>query len=423
MLEKPKLFLNRKEFWFILSFLFLLLFIRLFFLHQEYETFKSKSFYYTEAKVSQAYEKWNGNEYHTILKLYSPRLKMNFFSRTKIRAYDITEKIRLKLFPSKEMNFLDYLGTPFIHSKINEIYEHQVNSNDKLFTFVEEQHSNVLITNFYKAIFFARPLEKDLRAKVSSLGVSHLIALSGFHLAILSALLFFLLRLIYRPLQQKFFPYRFDLFDIGFIVLILLAGYVWFVDSPPSLLRSYAMMLVAWTLLVFGMELLSFSFLGIIVLLLLILFPKMLLSLAFWFSVIGVFYIFLLLHYFSGLNKYLITLLISFGIFVLMLPIVHMIFPLTSPLQLTSPLLSLLFSAFYPLSMVLHSIHLGGIFDNYLLQLFSLKSEERLFLMQVELGVLYLFLSFLAIYSKWIFYLLSLFAFGFFVWLFSGFWV
>jgi len=423
VLEKPKLFLNLKEFWLVLFFLFLLLSIRLFFLHQEYETFKSKPFYYTDVEVIQAYEKWNENEYHTILKVYSSSLDMNFFSRTKIRADEITKQIRLKLFPSEEMQFFDYLGTSFIYSQVKELSENRVSSKSKLLSLVEEQHTNPLISNFYKAIFFATPLEKKLRTQVSSLGVSHLIALSGFHLAILSTVLFFLIKLIYSPMQQRFFPYRFDLFDIGFIVLIILAVYVWFVGAPPSLLRSYAMMFVAWVLLVLGMELLSFSFLMTIVLVLLVLFPKLLLSLAFWFSVVGVYYIFLLLHYFSQLNKYLVTLLISFGIFILMLPIVHMVFPITSPLQLSSPFLSLLFSLFYPLSIFLHSISFGGVFDDFLLQLFSLKSQEKLFLMKVELGSFYLFLSLMAMYSKWIFYLLSLFAFGFSIWLFSGFWV
>jgi len=421
MLEKPKLFLNLKEFWFVIIFLFVLFSIRLFFLHQEYETFKSKPFYYIDVQVIQAYEKWNEDEYHTILKLYSPALNLNFFSRTKIREGDISDKIRLKLFPSYEMRFFEYLGTSFIQSQVKEIYEKKKSAKSSLLGLVKSQHNEPLIANFYEAIFFAIPLKKELRESVSSLGVSHLIALSGFHLAILWGVLFFLFRLLYRPTQQKFFPYRFDLFDVGFMVLLILAWYVWFVDAPPSLLRSYAMLLVAWILLVFGMELLSFTFLATIVLLLLLIFPKMLLSLAFWFSVTGVFYIFLLLHYFSHINKYLLTLLITFGIFVLMLPIVHMIFPLTSLLQLTSPMLSLLFTLFYPLSILLHILGFGDFLDENLLQLFTLKSEERIFLLEWFVGVLYLLLSFLAIYSKWVFYLLTFISLSFSIWLFSGF--
>ena len=421
MLEKPKLFLNLKEFWLAVLLLLLLLFVRLFFLYGEFQEFREKPFYYSDVEVIQAYEKWKENEYHTILKLYSPALDMNFFSRTKIRQEEITSKIRLKLFPNKKMHFLDYLGTPYISSLVREIYDDEESPKRDIFTFIERQHHNDEIRSFYKAIYFATPIEKSLRNRVSTLGVSHLIALSGFHLAILSSLLFFLLRIFYRPLQQRFFPYRFDLFDIGFMVLLLLAWYVWFIGSPPSLVRSYTMMLVGWIVLLLGVELISITFLVIVVLILLVIFPMLLLSLAFWFSVAGVFYIFLLLHYFSTVNRYLMTTLISVVIFILMLPIVHMIFPLVSSLQIFSPILSLIFSLFYPISMLLHLFGVGDIFDTMLIKLFTLEAKEHLFLLPSYYGGLYLLLSFCAIFSRWLFYLLLLVSTLFAIGLFSGF--
>ncbi len=421
MLEKPKLFLTLKESWLSMLLLSLLLLTRLYFLHTEYREFKEKPFFYTDVQVLQAYEKWNEDEYHTILKVYSSTLNMNFFSRTKIRVDDLTSTLRLKLFPHKKLSFFDYLGTSFMFSKVNEIYEKQPSVKSDFLTFVEKQHEHKMISSFYKAIYFATPLDKTLRKQVSSLGISHLIALSGFHLAILSALLFFLLRPVYRIFQKRYFPYRFDLYDVGLIVLVLLGFYVWFVDMPPSLLRSYAMMTVGWMLLVLGMELLSFTFLATIILLLLVIFPKMLLSLAFWFSVAGVFYIFLLLKHFSTLNKYLMTLFISFGIFVLMLPIVHMIFPIVNPLQLSSPFLSLGFSFFYPLSMGLHLVGLGNLFDPILEKLFTLEASESMFILDYWYGLAYVVFSFLAIYSKILFYFLLLLSITFTVWLFIGF--
>jgi competence protein ComEC len=421
MLEKPKLFLDLKSFWVVLFLLFFVLALRLFSLYGEYNEFKDKRFYYTEVKVLQAYEKWTDNNSYTILKLYSPSLNLSFFSRTKIRQYDLTSHLWMKLFPHKEMLFRDYLGTSFISSSVREIYEEEDNSQNSLKMWVEKQHKKSEISNFYNAIYFATPLSRDLRQKVSLLGVSHLMALSGFHLGILSAILFFLLRLLYRPLQQYYFPYRFDLYDVGFIVLILLAFYVWFVGSPPSLLRSYAMMVGAWFLLLLGMELFSFSFLATLVMLLLVIFPKMLLSLAFWFSVAGVFYIFLLLHHFSTLNKYLMTLLISFSLFVLMLPLVHAVFPILSSWQLLSPLFSLAFSIFYPISMFFHLVGMGDFLDVPLNALFSLSMESQTFLLSRGYLFAYVALSFASIFSKWIFYLLLFITFLFAIALFSGF--
>ncbi len=255
------------------------------------------------------------------------------------------------------------------------------------------------------------------------MGVSHLIALSGFHLGILSGLLFFLLRPIYRVFQQRYFPYRFDLIDVGFIVLIILAGFVWFVGSPPSLIRSYMMILSTWILLILGVELLTLSFLVTVILILLIIFPHLLLSLAFWLSIIGVFYIFLLLHYISHLNNITITALISFGLFVLMLPIVHIVFPIVSPLQLGSPFLSLIFTLFYPLSIFLHLICIGDILDSVLIQLFTLKGTTLEIVVNPFLGGAYLLFSIGAFYFRKVFYLLLIVAFGFFIYFFIYFWI
>ena len=421
MLEKPKLFLTPREFWLTGIFLLVLISLRFFFLYGEYKTFINKPFYYTDVTILQSYIKDNGEKRYQILKLYAPELNLNFFTRSNNIDKKFSSQLRIKLYPSNEMGFSEYLGTSFIHTQINESEKSLPIREDKIFSYVDKQHASEMIDDFYKAIFFADPLEKDLREVVSRLGVSHLIALSGFHLAILSTLLFFLLRPIYHFVQKRYFPYRYDLLDVGFVVLVLLAYYVVFVGAPHSLVRSYAMMFMGWSLLLLGIELLSFSFLFMIVLLLLLIFPQMLLSLAFWFSVMGVFYIFLLLRYFAHLNRYLITLIISFGIFILMLPLVHTIFPLTSPLQLLSPLLSLIFTFFYPLSMGLHVVGQGDFFDPLLLILFSLESQESYVFLTPWYGVGYLLLSLLAIYSRVWFSLLFVVAFGFSVYLFMGF--
>jgi len=250
------------------------------------------------------------------------------------------------------------------------------------------------------------------------LGISHLIALSGFHLAILSGILFFLFRPLYRIVQQRYFPYRFDLIDVGLIVLLVLGWYVWFVGSPASLLRSYMMMVVGWIVVIMGLELVSFEFLVTIVMILLLLIPKLFVSLAFWFSVVGVFYIFLLIKRFSDVNKIWMTLIISFGIFVLMLPLIHLIFPTVSHLQLYSPFLSLGFTIFYPLSIGLHLLGIGGVLDSSLIELFELSSETLNILIPWYYGIFYILLSIGAIFSRWAFYLLFLIAILFMLYIF-----
>jgi len=418
-LEKPKLFVTFKSFWLTLFFLLSILVIHLSYIYKNYNEFKIKPLFYTDVEVIQAYEKWKTDNFYTIIKVYSSQLDITFFSRTKIRVDELTPHLRLKIFPDSEMSFYSYLGTSYINSSVNEIYKEE-SFKSKVMALVEMQHQDVKIANFYNAIYFAQPLDKELRQEVALLGVSHLIALSGFHLAILWTLLFSTLRFFYRIFQERYFPYRFDLIDVGFLVLILLAWYVWFVDAPPSLLRSYMMMVMGWILLILGVELVSLSFLTIMVLILLVIFPKLLLSLGFWFSVTGVFYIFLLLHYFKDVNRYWLMIIISFGIFILMLPIVHMVFSLTSFLQLASPFLSLLFTPFYPLTIGLHIIGLGDIFDELLIKLFSLKSMHKEIFLSYWIGGVYLFLSILSFYFKKLFYLILLLSILYFIGLFIG---
>jgi competence protein ComEC len=423
MLEKPKLFLTAREFWWVVVIFLVLFMVRLSLLYGEYQVFISKPFYFTHVEVLQQYEKQKSGKSYTILRVYSEDLDLNFFTRTYKKENFLDKQVRLKLFPYQDMRFFEYMGTSFIASQINAVSDKPHGFKSSVLQFIAFQHSEVMIVDFYQAIFLAMPLPKELREQVSMLGVSHLIALSGFHLAILSGVLFFLLRPLYRTFQRRYFPYRFDLIDIGVLVLMLLGWFVWFVDAPASLLRSYVMMVIGWVILVLGVELLSFAFLMTVVMLLLLLFPKLLLSLAFWFSVLGVFYIFLLLQRFSEVGKVAMTLIISFGIFVLMLPIVHLIFPLTSTLQLYSPLLSFGFSLFYPLSIALHLMGFGGVFDGWLLILFTLERPSLEVELEMAFGVGYLLLSVGAIYFKRLFYLLFLIAFGFMGWMFMGFWV
>ncbi len=392
--------------------------IRLFFEYQSYQNFISKPFYYTHAKVLNAYVKSKNGKHYQVLKLHSDE-GFTFYTTTHRKESFNHKYLRLKTLPNKGISFKDYLGTFYVNSHIKDQEILPLTFKDSLLGKVASQHQENSLQSFYNAIFFATPLQKELRAQISMLGVSHLVALSGFHLGILWGLVYGVLLLLYKPLQQRFFPYRHALFDVGLVAVIFLGVYLWFVDFPPSLVRSYAMVLVGWMVLLLGMELLSFTFLATIGLLLIALFPSLLVSLSFGLSIAGVGYIFLLLQYTKEFNKWFITLLfIPFGIFILMLPVVHGIFGVTSGYQLLSPLLSLLFVPFYPLVMVLHLIGFGGIFDSALLWLFELPKEsvDRLLPTWAMLG--YVGLSLGAIWSRKLFYLVIGLALSYGIYLF-----
>ncbi|MDM5271419.1 ComEC/Rec2 family competence protein [Sulfurovum sp. zt1-1] len=418
-LQKPQLFTETKSFLWVLLCIVSVVVLRLIMSYQEYQSFIAKPFYYTYADVISEKVKTtaNGKSYN-VLKLHSDS-GMHFITTSYTQNTYAKKHLRLQIFPDEKITFRGYLSTFFVKSHIKEVLPMQSTYKDSLLQQVAQQHQSKMLASFYNAIFFAAPLSDDLRERISKLGVSHLIALSGFHLGILWGIIYGLIKVIYTIFQQRYFPYRYVLIDVGAVTFIALAIYLWFVDFPPSLVRSYAMLLVGWIMLLLGIELLSFTFLFAVVGMLLALFPSLVVSLAFWLSVAGVFAIFLLLKYTKNINKHLIAVLvIPLGIFVLMLPVVHSTFPMTTLYQLLSPVLSLLFILFYPLVIVLHLIGYGGIFDEVLTWLFDVGSDIKYHLLPVEMMFVYIILAFLSIIYKRAFVLLIFTAFSYALYIF-----
>jgi len=412
-MEKPKLFEDQRSFFLTLGVLMAALLLHLLFTYHTYREFVTKPFYFTHATVISAYTKHKENRSYQVLKLQSDE-GWQFYTTTHRRTDLSHARLRLQIFPSEMISFWDYVGTFYVKSRIKEISLQPVRWKEKLMAKVESQHDVPMLQRFYNAIFFATPLAKEDREKISRIGVSHLVALSGFHLGILWGLVYGLLLILYRPLQQRYFPYRYALIDMGMVSMVLLGVYVWFVGMPPSLVRAYAMVVAGWLMLIMAVELISFDFLTVVMAGLLVLFPALLVSLGFWFSVAGVYYIFLLLHYTKTWNRWLVMfLVIPFGIFVLMLPLVHTVFPVSAKCQLLSPFLSLLFTPFYPLSIGLHFVGHGDLFDGWLIRLFSISCQTKEVFVPLWAAAGYGVLSLGAVRSRLLFMLLCMVAMGF----------
>jgi len=403
-LEKPKLFETQKSFFWTMVVLFILFLLHLGWEYRNYTEFIAKPFYFTHATVRNAYVKHKGKRSYQVLKLQSDN-GLIFYTTTYQKRVLKDQCLRIEIFPNEKIAFTEYLGSFYIKSRIKEVYDPPSSLKEKLLERVASQHQSPALASFYNAIFFATPIEKAVREKIALLGVSHLVALSGFHLGILWGLVYGVLLLLYRPLQQHYFPYRHALFDVGSITLLLLGAYLSFVGFPPSLLRAYAMLCLGWVLLLTGIELLSFPFLFTVALLLLVLFPSLCVSLGFLLSVTGVFYIFLILKYTRTYPAWVISLvMIPLGIFLLMQPVVHTVFGITSPYQLLSPLISVLFIPFYPVVMLLHLLNIGALFDPMLLWLFSLPQTAEVHLFPVWATIGYALLSLNAIRYRLAFY-------------------
>ncbi|WP_292656725.1 ComEC/Rec2 family competence protein [Nitratifractor sp.] len=374
-IEKVPLLEGRREWGLFWGIVLLLFSLHLAWEYRGYREFVSKPFFYTWGDVFKSIPKSSDRGKYRILKVRSEG-GLVFYTRSYRKASLQGKRVRLQLFPSERIGFVDYLKGPYIPSRLKAVREDTGRLKQRLSAAISRQHSDPEAAAFYRAIFLAEPLPPALRQKVAELGVSHLVALSGFHLGILWGGIFLILLPIYRFFQRRFFPWRYDLIDLGTLSLLLLAGYLWLTGMPPSLLRSYVMLLLGWGAVLLGIELVSFSFLAIAGGILAVMEPALLFSLGFWLSMTGVFFIFLLLKYFGELPGWSITMIvIPVGIFWLMQPVTHALFPQLSLWQFASPLFSLLFILFYPLMLFLHWIGMGGMLDEVLSWLWALPGE------------------------------------------------
>ncbi len=403
------LFESKKE---VLIFISLMALIFSFNIYQKYNQFlelTSYKFYKTDATVVKQYQKISktGRTYH-VLKIKADD-GYSFFTTNYEDLRDInTREISIGLITDK-IDFKSFLSGFYAPSYDIRLHQKIDTFKDKLSLYIANQHEDPKMKELFLALFLATPISKELRDDVAYLGISHLIAISGFHLGVLFAISFFLFRYIYIYFQDRYFPYRNIKFDLTIIILIMLFSYMSLIGYVPSVVRSFVMMAVGFFLYHRSFKIVSFEVLFVTVLLILALIPEFVFSIGFWFSVSGVFYIYLFLIHFSHLKNWQIFILLNFWVYITMIVVVNYIFPIFSLDQLYSTFLTMIFSIFYPLEMFLHLIGLGDLLDGMLLSLFANKGEIYMFKTPFWFLALYLICSFLAIfYRNFIFVLLFL---------------
>jgi len=399
--EKLALFQNNKEKVLFVLFMLALFIVHVYFRYSAYEKFHQYKFYHTKATVLNHYQKTkkNSNKIYQVLKLRSKNGAV-FYTTNYEDIIDLNGRdIWLGVITDK-ISFWDYLHTFYVPSYDIRIDEKANSFKNTLENFISSQHDNNLTKELFLALFLAKPISKKLRSDVSGLGISHLIAISGFHLGVLFGIFYFLFRYPYAFLQDRYFPYRNMRFDLTIAILIILFAYLYMLDFIPSLLRSFVMLFYGFFLFHRHFKIISFEVLFVTILTILAIFPSFVFSIGFWFSVAGVFYIYLFLEYFSHLKNWQIVILLNIWVFLLMIPIVHYFFDVFSFHQLYSPLLSIGFGIFYPLEMFLHLIGQGALLDDWIVKL--LDQDIMIYHIQTPFWymVLYIGLSIGSIYQK-----------------------
>ena len=414
MLERVSLFNKREDFYMIITLIF---FITTFSLLVEYNNYKNLTRFDSALVIATIQKHYLKTRYSKkgkkrevqILKLKSDN-GFTFYTSTKPSTkLHVGETLKLEIWV-KKVSFYQYLNTFYAFSKILTLSK-KSNLKQKLNTFISSQHADNNITQIYQALFTAKALNYTLQKKFSELGISHLIAISGFHLNVLSALLLFLLKLPYKFFQNRYFCYRNYHVDSFFLIATILLTYLLFLESPPSLLRAFVMLVVGFILFDRGVEVISMQTLLLSAILLLAIFPKLLFSLGFWLSIAGVFYIFLFLIHYKHLNKIWQFFIIPFWVYFLMLPYSLIIFGNFSFYHPLSILWTSLFTLFYPLSIALHIIGYGDMLDSFLKSLLSLNQQTILLDLNNYQLIMPIILSIVSIFKKSFLHLLLLYSF------------
>ncbi len=393
--EAAALFTSVREYLLFSLLILLLAAVSLAFEYNNYKRLTNFDDAIVKATVLVQYTKHKNDKTYQVLKL---RLENgpSFYTTAELNIRDLSGYNVSLWIKTDRIGFLDYLKGFFTYSHIESaerlpLWRYQLSNH------IASVHQDRIIQETYSALFTAIPMGKELRVTLSALGISHLLAISGFHLGVLSMLLFALLRLPYRWLQERYFPFRHGKRDLFIIVALLLAVYVLFLGMPPSLLRSFAMLLIGYLLYDRGLKIISMQTLLLTLLLLIALWPRLFFNMGFWLSVSGVFYIFLFLIHFSGWSKRLQFIGIHIWVYGMMLPIALSIFGIFSLLHPLSIVATIGFVIFYPLTIFLHIIGLGALLDPALISLLkgSVEAEQvRLFDGAI---VLHLLLSLLSI--------------------------
>lgn len=381
--------------------------------YQNYKNFTKFDTALVNATVLSQYTKTKESKTYQILKLKSDTGFVFYTMKNRAFADATGKTLKLEITTDK-VTFYNFLTSFFSYSTIfDSSYDETL--KQKLNNFIAAQHESKEIASVYQALFFAMPLEKNLQANFSVLGVSHIVAISGFHLGILSALLYLLLSRPYKILQNRYFVYRNSKVDLFVIIATLLLFYMLFLDSPDSLLRSFAMLIVGTVMYDRGFKIISMQTLFLTILLLLVFFPRLLFSLGFWLSVFGVFYIFLFLIHFKHLSTVWKFFLVEFTTYLLMLPLALAIFGAFGFYHPFSIILSMLFILFYPLSIFLHIIGYGNLFDGLLQSLILLGETKHVVPLSIPFLALHIAISFWAIFKKLGMWVLLAYSSGIFV--------
>ena len=372
-----------------------------------YKELKKEYIFETKAEVLNIYPK----EKFDVIKLKGDGFEFfaSFSKDENIKKLDFLNVV----FDTRNITFYTYLKGFFTKILYFERGEKNNSVKEKIIKNIEENHDDFMIRELFNALFLAIPVSSQLRDIITAYGIAHVVALSGFHIVVLSFIIYWILYFPYSFLQNRYFPYRNRRFDILLITMAMLFYYLLLTDIVPSLLRAFVLFSLGLYLLRSNIKVISYLTLFYTFLIVIALFPQYIFNIGFWFSIFAVFYIYLFIQYFKNGNKILLYIFFNIWMFLIFNPIVHFFFAQTAIEQFYSIPITIFFTIFYPLEIVAHIFNISSYFDDYL----KIFLENKIYVYEVftplYFFILYILFSFFSIWSKKSFFILNILMIGF----------
>lgn len=392
--SKKTLVLSKKYFFVLIIFLSFIFCVQVHLKFLDFCEFLEQNIY--ELQITNNYQKTKNNKKYYVLTLAYKDILIYTTTKNKINS----NRISLKFAAKDNLAFYEYLKARF-YLPSYDLKELNPIKNSKISDFIEKQHENDKIKQFYKALFLAKPISKELRDDVNYYGIAHLLAISGYHLGLIYGILFFIFSPFYSYFQKRFFPYRSKHFDLSIIIFIFLAFYFYEIGMVASYFRSFIMAILGFYFIIRAIKLLSFLHLFLAFFVCIAINPSLLFNIGFFFSCMGVFYIFLFIYHFKANNFIKILWLEIFVFFAMIAPVLYF-FPLLSFQQLFGIILTPLFTVFYPLVLFLHAINCGDLFDEILIKFLNYKMFAINYKLEFKYFINYIIFSFLAILNRYL---------------------
>lgn len=398
--------ISKNSLFFTLFLLFVFM-INILFNYLSYKELKKEYIFETKAEVLNIYPK----EKFDVIKLKGDGFEFfaSFSKDENIKKLDFLNVV----FDTRNITFYTYLKGFFTKILYFERGEKNNSVKEKIIKNIEENHDDFMIRELFNALFLAIPVTSQLRDIITAYGIAHVVALSGFHIVVLSFVIYWILYFPYSFLQNRYFPYRNRRFDILLITMAILFYYLLLTDIVASLLRAFVLFSLGLYLLRSNIKVITYLTLFYTFLIVIALFPQYIFNIGFWFSIFAVFYIYLFIQYFKNGNKILLYIFFNIWMFLIFNPIVHFFFAQTAIEQFYSIPITIFFTIFYPLEIVAHIFNISSYFDDYL----KIFLENKIYVYEVftplYFFILYILFSFFSIWSKKSFFILNILMIGF----------